>query len=81
MANAKDYIAPKRLLEALRTQGMSVWGMRDGGKEGIFTTSYLMVGRKPEGWAHPGTEQGLNEMGEGKEDVGNERKDVMTAKQ
>lgn len=43
----------KGMLEALRTQGMSVWGMRDGGREGIFTTSYMMVGRKPEGWKHP----------------------------
>ena len=60
-------------MEALRTQGMSVWGMRDGGKEGIFTTSYLMVGRKPEGWVHPGTELGREGIGEdgGKEDVGN----------
>ena len=80
MANAKEYIAPKRLLEALRTQEMSVWGMRDGGKEGIFTTSYLMVGRKPEGWVHPGAEQGLDWMGEGKENLGNERINVMTAK-
>lgn len=43
----------KGMLEALKTQGMSVWGMRDGGREGIFTTSYMMVGRKPEGWKHP----------------------------
>ncbi|KAL8808870.1 MAG: hypothetical protein Q9223_003799 [Gallowayella weberi] len=49
-------LAPKSALEALRTEGMSVWGMRDGGREGIFTTSYLMAGRKPEGWIHPGKE-------------------------
>lgn len=47
-------LAPKRILEALNTQAMSVFGIRDGGKEGIFTPTYLMVGRKPEGWVHPG---------------------------
>ncbi|KAL8645613.1 MAG: hypothetical protein Q9226_007222, partial [Calogaya cf. arnoldii] len=51
------YEAPKLALEALRTQGMSVWGMRDGGREGIFTTGYLMVGRKPEEWVHPGKKE------------------------
>ncbi|KAI4224887.1 MAG: hypothetical protein L6R36_004339 [Xanthoria steineri] len=53
----KARLAPELALEALRTQGMSVWGMRDGGREGIFTTSYLMVGRKPESWIHPGPKE------------------------
>ena len=51
----KAGLAPKRVLEALNTQAMSVFGIRDGGKEGIFPCMYLMVGRKPEGWAHPGS--------------------------
>ncbi|KAL8670821.1 MAG: hypothetical protein Q9168_004657 [Polycauliona sp. 1 TL-2023] len=46
--------APKVALEALDTMADCVYGMRDGGRDGIFTTSYLMVGRKPEGWVHPG---------------------------
>ena len=50
----KAGLAPERVLEALRTQAMSVFGIRDGGKEGIFTAMYLMVARKPEGWVHPG---------------------------
>lgn len=33
--------------EALRTQGQSVWGLRDGGRLGIFSPMYMMVGRKP----------------------------------
>lgn len=40
-------------MEALNTQGQSVWGLRDGGREGIFTPSWLMIGRKPENWVHP----------------------------
>ena len=61
---------------------MSVWGMRDGGREGIFTTSYLMVGRKPEGWVHPGTEQGADGIVEiGEKDVGHGREDVVMAEQ
>lgn len=57
--NAFFFLLPalELALEALRTQGMSVWGMRDGGREGIFTTSYLMVGWKPEGWVHPGPKE------------------------
>lgn len=62
------HTAPKKFLEAWRTQGMSVWGMRDGGKEGIFTPSYLMVGRKPEGWVHPGMEEaGVGGIGVGRD--------------
>ena len=36
--------------EALWTQGMSCWSMRDGAREGIWTPMYMMVGRKPKGW-------------------------------
>ena len=50
-------LAPKRILEALNTQAMSVFGIRDGAKIGIFTPMYLMVGKKPEGWLHPGSGQ------------------------
>lgn len=39
--------------EALWTQGMSVWSMLDGAREGIWTPMYMMVGRKPEDWKHP----------------------------
>lgn len=39
--------------EALWTQGMSCWSMRDGAREGIWTPMYMMVGRKPEGWKDP----------------------------
>lgn len=35
-------------LEALRTQGMSVWSTVDAARLGIFTTSFMMVGRKPQ---------------------------------
>ncbi|KAI4730234.1 S-adenosyl-L-methionine-dependent methyltransferase [Aureobasidium sp. EXF-10728] len=41
------------LLEALNTQGQSVWGLRDGGKYGLFTPMFQMYGRKPENWVHP----------------------------
>lgn len=41
------------MYEAVWTQGMSVWGMRDGAKESIWTPMYMMVGRKPEDWKHP----------------------------
>ena len=54
MLIAMVLLAPKVALEALDTMADCVYGMRDGGRDGIFTTSYLMVGRKPEGWVHPG---------------------------
>ena len=34
--------------EALLTQSQSVWGMRDGAVEGVFTDMYMMVGREGE---------------------------------
>lgn len=46
-------IAEKGRYEALKTQGQSVYGMRDGAKEEIWTPMYMMVGRKPEDWKHP----------------------------
>ena len=47
----KGRILDRGRSEALKTQGMSVWGNRDGAKMGIFTPMYLMVGRKPSiGW-------------------------------
>lgn len=51
--------------EAVRTLGESVEGLRDGGRAGIFTPSFLMVGRKPvEGWT--------SRKSEGKGQVGSE---------
>lgn len=38
-------------VEALKTQSMSVWGLRDAARLGIFTPMYMMVARKPvAGW-------------------------------
>lgn len=44
-------IAPASDNKAMRTIGECVWGVRDGGRAGIFTPGYMMVARKPvRGW-------------------------------
>lgn len=43
-------IVRKGRKEALLTQGMAVWSMRDGAKMGIWTPMYMMVSSKPKDW-------------------------------
>jgi sterol 24-C-methyltransferase len=44
---------PRGMSEALKTQGMSVWGMLEGAQEGVFTPMYMMLARKPKDWKKP----------------------------
>jgi sterol 24-C-methyltransferase len=49
--------ATDTFMEAVNTQGQAIHGLRDGGKEGIFTPMYHMYGTKPEDWVHPQPEK------------------------